>query len=193
VMTTPLLEGLDGVEKMSKSLGNYVGVTDSATEMFGKLMSISDDLMWRYYVLLTDLTPEAVLEKRGAVSKGTLHPKQAKADLAAAITADFHGADAARTAADEFERRFAKKELSLDELPALEWTLPDEPKAWRYLLVGLKLATSGGDADRKLAQGAVRLNGRKITDPQGLQQAELSRGESYVLQIGRHAHRLVVR
>ncbi len=140
VMTTPLLEGLDGVEKMSKSLGNYVGVTDSATEMFGKLMSISDDLMWRYYVLLTDLTPEAVLEKRGAVSKGTLHPKQAKADLAAAITADFHGADAARTAADEFERRFAKKELSLDELPALEWTLPDEPKAWRYLLVGLKLA-----------------------------------------------------
>jgi len=193
VMTTPLLEGLDGVEKMSKSLGNYVGVTDSATEMFGKLMSISDDLMWRYYVLLTDLTPEDVLEKRGAVSKGTLHPKQAKADLAAAITADFHGADAARTAADEFERRFAKKELSLDELPALEWTLPDEPKAWRYLLVGLKLATSGGDADRKLAQGAVRLNGRKITDPQGLQQAELSRGESYVLQIGRHAHRLVVR
>jgi tyrosyl-tRNA synthetase len=192
-MTTPLLEGLDGIEKMSKSLGNYVGVTDPAPEMFGKLMSISDDLMWRYYVLLTDLTPEALLKKRGAVSDGTLHPKLAKMELASAITADFHGLEAARSAADEFERRFARKELHLDELPALEWTLPEEPKAWRYLLVGLKLASSGGDADRKLTQGAVRLNGAKITDPQAIQQAELRRGESYLLQIGRHAHRLVVR
>ena len=193
VMTTPLLEGLDGVEKMSKSLGNYVGVTDAPADMFGKLMSISDELMWRYYGLLTDLTPEALLEKRAAVSGGTLHPKQAKADLATTITADFHGLEAARAAADEFERRFARKELNLDALPALEWTLPDEPKAWRYLLVGLKLASSGGDADRKLTQGAVRLNGAKITDPQASQQVELRRGESYLLQIGRHAHRLVVR
>src|SRR5215212_2552363 len=82
VMTTPLLEGLDGVEKMSKSLGNYVGVTDAPQEMFGKVMSISDDLMWKYFVLLSDVTAEALLEKRAAVERGALHPKQAKADLA---------------------------------------------------------------------------------------------------------------
>jgi tyrosyl-tRNA synthetase len=85
VMTTPLLEGLDGVEKMSKSLGNYVGVTDAPADMFGKLMSISDDLMWRYYTLLTDLTPETILAKRGAVGRGELHPKTAKLELAATI------------------------------------------------------------------------------------------------------------
>lgn len=193
VMTTPLLEGLDGIEKMSKSLGNYVGVTDVPSEMFGKLMSMSDDLMWRYYELLTDVTPEALVEKRGAVSRGTLHPKQAKSELAIAITTDFHGGVAARAAADEFERRFAKKEINPDELPALEWVLPDEPRAWRYLLVGLKLASSGGDADRKLTQGAVRLNGTKIMDPQAIQQDLLERGTTGVLQIGRHAYRLVVR
>ena len=194
VMTTPLLEGLDGVEKMSKSLGNYVGVTDSATEMFGKLMSISDDLMWRYYVLLTDLTPEAVLEQtRRGFERGRCIRSRRRRIWRRRSRLTSTGPTQPGRPPTEFERRFAKKELSLDELPALEWTLPDEPKAWRYLLVGLKLATSGGDADRKLAQGAVRLNGRKITDPQGPQQAELSRGESYLLQIGRHAHRLVVR
>jgi len=193
VMTTPLLEGLDGVEKMSKSLGNYVGVTDPPSEMFGKLMSISDDLMWRYYVLLSDVTPEALREKRAAVESGALHPKRAKADLATAITSGFHGDVAAVAAADEFERRFAKKELNPEDLPVLEWALPEEPKAWRYLLVGLKLASSGGDADRKLTQGAVRLDGTKITDPQALQQGTLQRGGTHVLQIGRHAYRLVVR
>src|ERR671912_90509 len=92
VMTTPLLEGLDGVEKMSKSLGNYVGVTEAPSEMFGKLMSLSDDLMWKYYTLLTDLTPEDILTRRKAVSKGDLHPKQAKIDLAVRIVTDFYDA-----------------------------------------------------------------------------------------------------
>jgi len=118
---------------------------------------------------------------------------RAKADLATAITAGFHGDGAAVAAADEFERRFAKKELNPEDLPVLEWALPEEPKAWRYLLVGLKLASSGGDADRKLTQGAVRLDGTKITDPQALQQGTLQRGATHVLQIGRHAYRLVVR
>src|SRR5215204_5510398 len=88
VMTTPLLEGLDGVEKMSKSLGNYVGVTESASEMFGKLMSISDDLMWKYYALLTDLATADIQERRDRVAAGTLHPKAAKADLATRIVGD---------------------------------------------------------------------------------------------------------
>src|SRR5687768_5499946 len=95
VMTTPLLEGLDGIEKMSKSLGNYVGVTDTPSEMFGKLMSISDDLMWKYYTLLTDLGPAEIFERRNAVSSGVLHPKQAKVELATRIVADFHERGAA--------------------------------------------------------------------------------------------------
>src|SRR5687767_3965054 len=103
VMTTPLLEGLDGVEKMSKSLGNYVGVTEPAPDMFGKLMSISDELMWRYYLLLTDLSAPEVLQLRTRVSDGALHPKHAKVDLARRVVADFHGPDQALQASEEFE------------------------------------------------------------------------------------------
>ena len=94
VMTTPLLEGLDGVEKMSKSLGNYVGVTDAPGEMFGKLMSISDTLMWRYFLLLTDLTAAEIDAMKAQVASGALHPKQAKVGLASRIVSQFHGADA---------------------------------------------------------------------------------------------------
>ena len=93
VMTTPLLEGLDGVEKMSKSLGNYVGVTETPDEMFGKLMSISDDLMWRYYLLLTDRTTTEIDTLRARVGAGELHPKQAKIDLAVEIVSGFHSAE----------------------------------------------------------------------------------------------------
>ncbi len=123
VMTTPLLEGLDGVEKMSKSLGNYVGVTDAPSEMFGKLMSISDELMWRYYSLLTDLSGTDVSQLRDRVSGGALHPKQAKVDLARRVVGDFHGAEHAGQAADEFDRRFSKRELPTE---ATEVELSDE-------------------------------------------------------------------
>ena len=191
-MTTPLLEGLDGVEKMSKSMGNYVGVTEAPAEMFGKLMSISDDLMWRYYTLLTDLTPAQVLALRTRVESGELHPKQAKVDLAKTIVRDFHGAADADEAAAGFERRFAKKELSAEALEVLVWELPAEPRAWRQLLIGLKLASSGGDADQKLKQGAVRLDGTKIAGPLAVQQERLAKGGEYVLEIGRRAYRLRV-
>jgi tyrosyl-tRNA synthetase len=193
VMTTPLLEGIDGVEKMSKSLGNYVGVSDEPAEMFGKMMSISDDLMWRYYALVTSLEPAAIEAKRVAVSGGELHPKQAKVELATAIVGDYHGAEVAREAAEQFERRFTRKELDADALPELVWPLPDEKRAWRQLLTGLKLATSGGEADQKLRQGAVRLDGVKVSGPLAVQQELLERGRSYVLEVGRRAYRLVVR
>lgn len=192
VMTTPLLEGLDGVEKMSKSLGNYVGVTEGPAEMFGKLMSISDELMWRYYALLTDLDRATVHARQAAVSRGELHPKQAKVDLATTIVGQFHGAEAARGAAEQFERRFTRKELDVDELPEVLWPLPDEPRAWRHLLTGLKLAKSGGEADQKLRQGAVRLDGVKVSGPFAMQQELLVRGGRYVLEVGRRAYRLVV-
>jgi tyrosyl-tRNA synthetase len=192
VMTTPLLEGLDGVEKMSKSVGNYVGVTETASEMFGKLMSISDDLMWKYYTLLTDLGPNEILQMQKQVSSGELHPKSAKVQLAKRIVTDFHGEAAASTAADEFERRFARKELVADSLEVLTWNLPDEKRAFRQVLVELKLAASGREADQKLKQGAVKVDGKKIENQLALQEQYLERGREYVLEVGRKAYKLRV-
>ena len=193
VMTTPLLEGLDGVEKMSKSLGNYVGVTESASEMFGKLMSISDDLMWRYYMLLTDLGPEEIAARREAVGSGALHPKAAKAELATRIVTDFHDASEAERAAAEFERRFAKGEVDRASLEVKEWTLPAEPQPFRRVLVQLQLAASGAEADQKLKQGAVKVDGRRIEGPFVVQQAVLQAGTEYTLEVGRRAFLLRVR
>ena len=191
VMTTPLLEGLDGVEKMSKSLGNYVGVTEAAGEMFGKLMSVSDDLMWKYYTLLTDLSPSELLELRNRVSSGELHPKQAKIDLARRIVTDFHGPAAAERSAEEFDRRFAKGQIDLNSLEVLTWPLP-EKRAFRQLLIELKLVESGREADQKLKQGAVRVDGRKVDSPFAEQSDYLQRGADHLLEIGRKAFRLHV-
>ena len=184
VMTTPLLEGLDGVEKMSKSLGNYIGVTDSPTEMFGKVMSISDDLMWRYYSVLTDLSPEDLLAKRAAVSKGELHPRSAKVQLASSIAADFHGTDAAQTAAQEFERRFSKRQVpdDVEERPMLRGTTIE------HLLLEVGFAQSGSDASRKVQQGAVRIDGEKFLQPR----TAVDRPGSFLLQVGRQISRIVV-
>ena len=191
VMTTPLLEGLDGVEKMSKSAGNYVGVTEPASEMFGKLMSISDELMWKYYTLLTDLSPSEVLHLRESVSAGDVHPKQAKVELAKRIVTDFHSAADADGAAAEFEQRFAKKDLTSAALRTLEWHRPEEAPAWRRVLIDLKLAASGREADQKLKQGGIRLDGSKVEGPFAI--ANLERGREYILEIGRRAFRLRVR
>jgi tyrosyl-tRNA synthetase len=184
VMTTPLLEGLDGVEKMSKSLGNYVGVTEAPGEMFGKLMSISDELMWRYYTLLTDLAPNEVLDLRNRVSSGALHPKQAKVDLARRIVADFHGAPAADAAAADFDRRFSRKELPVEatriELSDEEWDASLEKR-----LVRCGLAESMSDARRKVQQGGVRIDGEKVGAGAPVPASD------YVLQVGKlHAVRV---
>jgi tyrosyl-tRNA synthetase len=187
VMTTPLLEGLDGVEKMSKSLGNYVGVTDSPAEMFGKLMSISDDLMWKYYTLLTDLGPTEILRRRNDVSAGRLHPKQAKVDLATRIVSDFHGDGAAARAADDFERRFAKKELPAD-LPVIEHRVEDPPRTLERLLADHGYASSGSDAARKLKQGGVKLDGQRFETLQW----RLTDPAEHVVEVGRKAFRLRV-
>jgi tyrosyl-tRNA synthetase len=185
VMTMPLLEGLDGVEKMSKSLGNYVGVTESAPDMFGKLMSISDDLMWKYYTLLTDLGPEEIAKRRAAVSTGSLHPKQAKVDLAKRIVAEFHTPADADRAAEDFERRFSKKELPTDvpviELTEDEWRTPLDKR-----LVRCGLADSMSDARRKIQQGGVRINGHKAS-LSGDAAADRDVSDEYLLQVGKHA------
>src|SRR5918993_2777033 len=187
VMTTPLLEGLDGVEKMSKSLGNYVGVTEAPGEMFGKLMSISDDLMWKYYGLLTDLTPEQIVAARGRVSSGDLHPKQAKVELAKRVVSDFHSSADAERAAEEFERRFAKKELP-DELPVVEHLIEAPPKTLERVLADHGYATSASEASRKVKQGGVRLDGQRLST----ERWQLAEPGEHVVEVGRRAFRLRV-
>jgi tyrosyl-tRNA synthetase len=160
VMTTPLLIGLDGVDKMSKSLGNYVGITESPNAMFGKLLSVSDDLMWQYYELLTDLTIEQIGALRGRVERGELHPKQAKVDLAKRIIADFHGAAEAEAAAAEFDRVHVRHEVP-DDVPEVQ---AEEGDTLSRILVKCQLAASGSDATRKIKQGAVKIDGARVTD-----------------------------
>jgi tyrosyl-tRNA synthetase len=190
VMTTPLLEGLDGVEKMSKSLGNYVGVDEAPSEMFGKVMSISDELMWKYYTLLTDLSPSQILERRSQVDSGVLHPKQAKIDLARTIVADFHGSEAAEQAAVEFERRFAKKEIVTGALSVFTVSLgPEGSRRIANVMVECRLANSGSEATRKIEQGAVRLDGARLTDARARVDGTTS---DFTLQVGRNAVRVTV-
>ncbi len=158
---TPLLEGTDGVQKMSKSLGNYIGIDEPASQIFGKIMSISDDLMWRYYELLTDLPVDQIKLLREAASNGERHPRDLKAELAKTIIADFHSAEAATAADEEFVRRFRNKETP-DEIE--ERTLPsNHPEGWDlpHLLVTVGLAESKAEARRLIQQGGVSVDGEK--------------------------------
>jgi tyrosyl-tRNA synthetase len=164
VLTMPLLEGLDGVEKMSKSLGNYVGINEPPREIYGKIMSISDELMWRYWTLCTDLAPAEVDALRRRVRAGEIHPKTAKTDLARRIVADYHGERAAEAAAAEFEKVFARKE-SPEEVREVRLPSGPEPIWVPRLLVTLGLAKSNGEARRLIEQGGVSLDGDRLSDP----------------------------
>ena len=181
VLTTPLLVGLDGVEKMSKSAGNYVGITESPNDMFGKLMSIADPVMWPYYTLLTDRSDAEVAALRADVESGALHPKQAKVELAAAIVTDFHGAPAAGDAATEFERRFARKALPA-EIPERSATAPPDGLRLTRLLVDCGFAPSAAAAGRLIRQGSVRLDGERVQDPW---RAVPPDAAPFVLQVGK--------
>jgi tyrosyl-tRNA synthetase len=187
VMTTPLLEGLDGVEKMSKSLGNYVGITEAPAEMFGKLMSISDELMWKYYALLTDRGVAEIDALRARVSSAELHPKQAKIDLASSIVTDFHGAAAAAQAAEAFEKRFAKKELP-DELPVIVYQRGADAAPLERVLAQHGFAASASEAMRKIQQGGVRVNGEVFKEKHW----RPSEAGEMTVQVGRRAFRLRV-
>ncbi len=161
VLTTPLLEGLDGVNKMSKSLNNYIGIDESPDEMFGKVMSISDELMWRYYELLTDIGPDELTQMRQSCNDGSVNPRDLKIKLAKMIIADFHNAEAADAAEAEFQRRFVKKEIP-DEIE----TAAIEADIYRLadLLTAAGLAASKGEARRLITQGGVRLDGERADD-----------------------------
>jgi tyrosyl-tRNA synthetase len=188
-MTTPLLEGLDGVEKMSKSMGNYVGVSEPPDEMFGKLMSMSDGLMWRYYLLLTDLSAAAIEQLQRDVEAGRVHPKDAKVDLAARIVRDFHGDAAARSAADGFEARFARGELDANSLSDVDVAVAGAAISLPKLVASAGLAVSTSEAARKIAQGGVKVDREKVIDPKV--RIDAARG-SLILEVGRRAVRVVL-
>jgi tyrosyl-tRNA synthetase len=182
VLTTPLLEGLDGVEKMSKSLGNYVGVDEAPASVFGKLMSINDELMWRYYLLCTNVSDSAIEQMQALVKAKTLHPKKVKQGLAMRIIADFHGEEAARLALEEFERVFSK-DGEPDEVPEFRMTPVDGRIFLPKLLVACGLAKSNGEAMRLIAQGGVHIDGAKM--PPGTRDVPAVAGTSVLIKVGR--------
>ena len=172
VLTTPLLEGIDGVQKMSKSYGNYVGITEPPQEMFGKLMSISDDLMWRYWELLTDTSISGINAMKQQVASGRLHPMMAKKGLATKIVADFYSEPAAKEAGENWERIFQKKEVPENvEQVAVAYAdvavkdSGDTKVKLDKLLARCGLADSVSDGLRKIKQKAVRVDGEVKSDP----------------------------
>jgi len=164
VLMTPILEGLDGVQKMSKSLGNCIGIAEAPAEMYGKLMSISDELMWKYWVYLTDLKQSEIDAMQAEVAAGRLHPMETKKRLARSIVADFHGEEAAQYADENWAKMFQQKgEVEdLEEVAVAQASIAG-PGAMQIrlpkLLVQLGLAASGAEANRKIAEKAVKLDG----------------------------------
>ena len=179
VLTMPLLEGLDGVNKMSKSLGNYVGITEPADSQFGKIMSISDDLMWRYFELLSFRPLGDIAALRAAVAAGR-NPRDVKFELAREIVGRFHGAESAERAQADFTARFSQKTLPTD-LPLL--SVPGTDAAGETVVAVLRaagLVASNSEAVRKLGEGAVRIDGEKVLD----RHYRLAPGEERIVQLG---------
>jgi tyrosyl-tRNA synthetase len=175
----PLLEGLDGVNKMSKSLGNYIGITEPPGEMYGKIMSVSDELMLRYYELLSHISLEKLNSLKKGIQKGDVHPKKAKEDLALEIVGRYWGKDKAEKAKEEFEHVFKEKGLP-DEIPVveLEW---EDNEMWVPKIMKLSgLTSSTGEAIRLIKQGGVSINDNKHTNPDGM----LRKG-SYLFKVGK--------
>jgi tyrosyl-tRNA synthetase len=180
VMTMPILVGLDGGRKMSKSLGNYVGITESPAEMFGKIMSISDELMWSYYELLTDFAPPLVVRLREEVRTGTLHPMDAKMQLAHTIIAGFQGEEAAAKAKEEFQRVFRER-IAPTEMPEAKTQSGERPL--HALLTESGFAASRSEAERLIKQGAVEVDGQVEKDVK--RKVRLNPGETLALKVGK--------
>jgi tyrosyl-tRNA synthetase len=186
VLTTPILEGLDGVQKMSKSLHNAIGIHEPPLEMYGKLMSISDQMMWKYYRLLTDVQEAEIVTMVFDVGRGALHPMQAKKDLARRIVSDFHSAEGAAKAAEDWAKQFQKDEVP-ESIEETEIDAPENRLRIDKLLARTGLAASVSDAGRLVKQGAVRVNGAAINDPTKV--LDISK-EGITLQAGRKVKRV---
>jgi tyrosyl-tRNA synthetase len=187
IMTTPLLEGLDGVQKMSKSLGNYIGITETPREMFGKIMSISDGLMWRYYELLTDMQPQEVEVLKAAAGSGERHPRDLKAELGRRIVADFHSEREAEEAAREFDKMFRDRQAPSD-IPRIETAA--QPVRLVKLLATEGLASSVAEAQRLISQGSVKLDGERVSDVK--HEIDPGPGQEVLIQVGKRKFLRVV-
>jgi tyrosyl-tRNA synthetase len=181
IMTTPLLEGLDGVEKMSKSKNNYIGIAEAPDDMFGKVMSISDELMWRYYTLVTDLTPAEIVQLKANVESGAKHPRDAKVELAKHIIADFHSQAAANEAEAEFNRRFREHQAPTD-IETRSIAAAGTIKLVD-LLVQTGLVASKAEVRRLIQQGGVRLNNERIGDAAA--EIDTATAKEILLQVGK--------
>ena len=180
VMTLPLIEGLDGVQKMSKSLNNYVGVDETPRDMYGKLMSVPDDLMWKYFEYILCWPSAKVKETHARVAGGELHPRAVKDQLGQELVARFIGPDEAKAASEEFTRIFAQNELP-DEIPEVVLPAGVEMIGLLNLMVLAKLAKSNGEARRLVKQGAVRINDEKISD----ERAEITPEDGMIIRSGK--------
>jgi len=176
VLMMPILEGLDGVQKMSKSLGNYIGVTDAPNDMFGKILSISDELMWRYFELLSTKSLQDIAAIKVSVEDGSAHPKKVKEELALEITARFHTVEAAELAKTEFDKVHAQSQIPTD----IEEFSCDGETWIAKALVDCKLEPSTSQARRDIKQGGVKIDQEKVSDVD----LQLSQGE-YLLQVGK--------
>jgi tyrosyl-tRNA synthetase len=179
ILTMPLLEGLDGKEKMSKSLGNYVGIAEAPQEMFGKLMSISDTLMWRYFELLS-FEPMSTIEKWEKDIEGGANPRDVKVRLAKEIVARFHGQPAADAAENDFEQRFRHGALP-DDMPEVTVQAPADGLPVTQMLKQAQLTASTSEAARAIEQGGVKIDGERVTD-RGLR---LQAGNTLTVQVGK--------
>ena len=179
ILTMPLLEGTDGVEKMSKSLGNYIGIAEAAQEIFGKLMRISDELMWRYMDLLSFQDAKSILAKKTAVAGGA-NPREVKFEFAKEIVERFHGKAAAEAAAGEFNARFRDRALPAD-IPEQSLKAPPGGLVSTQVLKQAGLVSSSSEADRLIAQGGVKVNGERLSD----RKMVFAAGETYLVQVGK--------
>jgi len=162
VITMPILEGLDGVQKMSKSLNNYVGIDDEPKEMFGKIMSNNDDIMWKYYLFFSDRTPAEIEEMKAKVESGDLHPMEVKKDIAEYVVAELYDEETAKMARENFNQRFSKNAIP-DELDEKELSLTEETRLV-VIMKEIGFAPSNSEANRLIKSGAVKVNGEKVED-----------------------------
>jgi len=193
VLTTPILEGLDGVNKMSKSLGNAIGIHEPPLEMYGKVMSISDEMMWRYYELLTDVRAEQIAAMKSDAASGKAHPMTLKKELARSIVADFHSAEAATRAAEDWAKQFQKdqvpEEVETESLIFAEFA-NREGNGVRLakILVRIGFAASTSEADRKIKEGAVSVDGVKTAAPI----IKASAGTTMMVRLGRRIKKVAL-
>ena len=187
ILTMPLLVGTDGVDKMSKSLGNYIAIEDPPDQMYGKILSLSDDTMWTYWQLCTGRNEQQVQDLQAQVDSGTLHPKAVKQELARTIVSDYYDPNAARAAENEFEQIFASRGLP-SEMPEQEFS--SEGSVWIVQVIReCGFATSRGEARRLLGQGAVSIDGRRVTD---LEATVANDGVGRVLKVGKRRFARVI-